>query len=144
MSAFMTIGGLAKSADVPVSTLRYYERMGLLTPDSRSDGNYRMYGPGARERLGFIRSAKDAGFTLDDVAALMGIRVGTKSACAEVGELIEHRLADLEGRIRDMKRLKRTLADLRQSCRKSAEPSHCLVLDELAEPKRSRRSRITR
>lgn len=143
MNTYCTIGELAKAAKVPVSTLRYYERLGLLAPDARSDSNYRMYGRAAHERLDFIRSAKDAGFTLEDVATLVGIRDGAESACAEVGQLIEHRLADLEGRIRDMKRLKRTLAELRQACRGSAERDRCVVLDELASPGRPRRSQLT-
>jgi MerR family mercuric resistance operon transcriptional regulator len=133
VDGFCTIGDLAKSADVPVSTLRYYERVGLLVADGRSDGNYRVYGPAARERLDFIRSAKDAGFTLEDIAELLNIHDGTRAACDEVRVLIERRLSDLEDRLRDMRRLRRTLADLQQTCRASAERDHCLVLDELAD-----------
>lgn len=136
MDAYSTIGEFAKSADIPVSTLRYYERLGLLVPDSRSDGNYRIYGPDAYERLDFIRSAKDAGFTLEDVAALIGIRDGTTAACDEVRALIENRLSDLDTRLRDLRRLKRTLSELRRACRESADHERCLVLDGLGEGRR--------
>jgi MerR family mercuric resistance operon transcriptional regulator len=132
MRGHSTIGAFAKSVNVPVSTLRYYERLGLLSPEYRSDGNYRMYGPAALERIDFIRCARDAGFTLDDVAALLGIRNG-RAACNDVRELIEHRLLDLDKRARDLRRFKRTLTGLQRACRNSANRDHCLVIDELGK-----------
>jgi hypothetical protein len=53
MATEYTIGELAKAADVPSSTLRYYERRGLVEPDNRSEGNYRLYGPETLERVRF-------------------------------------------------------------------------------------------
>lgn len=131
MGSYSTIGGLAKAADVPVSTLRYYERLGLLLPESRSDGNYRVYGPRSLERLQFIRRAKDAGFTLEDVTTLLHIQDGTRAACDEVRTLIEGRLADLDDRLRDLRHLRTALVSLQKTCHDSAEKDHCLVLDHL-------------
>lgn len=128
-----TIGRLAKAADVPVSTLRYYERTGLVVPDARSDSNYRVYGRDALERLHFIRRAKDAGLTLDDIAALLDIQDGSSQPCDAVRELIEHRLAELDERMRDLEQLRGTLSELRETCRRAAEKDHCLVLDRLAD-----------
>ena len=54
MASQYTIGKLAEAAGVPVSTVRYYEREGLLRPEERSEGNYRLYGPASLSRLQFI------------------------------------------------------------------------------------------
>jgi len=62
-----TIGALARAAEVPTTTVRYYERTGLLPPEGRSGGNYRSYSVRSLERLRFIRAAQANGFTLDDV-----------------------------------------------------------------------------
>ena len=70
MGTFYTIGQLAKEANVPTSTVRYYERVGHLQPDGRSSGNYRVYSPAALKRLRFIRAAQATGFTLDDITTL--------------------------------------------------------------------------
>ena len=133
MSTHYTIGQLGKAAGLPASTLRYYERLGLLEPDARSDGNYRLYGTGALDRLNFIRRAKDAGFALDDVTALLQIQDGSRAACDEVRTLIEGRLVELEDRLRDLKHLRSALVSLQKTCRDSSEKDHCLVLDRLGD-----------
>ncbi len=71
-----TIGALARAAEIAVTTVRYYERIGLLVPDDRSSGNYRLYSPASLRRLKFIRAAQSIGFTLDDVQALLGAQDG--------------------------------------------------------------------
>ena len=88
MPGSYTIGQLAREADVPTSTVRYYERRGLLRPDGRSEGNYRMYGEATLERLLFVRSAQVAGFTLTDITALLDFRDGDAAPCKEVQDLI--------------------------------------------------------
>ena len=67
MPTQFTISQLAKAADVPTSTLRYYERVGLVIPETRSHSNYRLYGDESLEKLKFIRAAQAVGFTLEDV-----------------------------------------------------------------------------
>lgn len=133
MNGHCTIGQLAEAAALPVSTLRYYERLGLLDPDARSGGNYRLYDRSALDRLHFIRRAKDAGFTLEDVATLLHIHDGTRTVCGEVRALIENRLVDLDARLRDLRHLRSALLSLRKTCRDSAQKNHCLVLEQLNE-----------
>ena len=67
MGDSLTIGQIAKAAGVPTSTVRYYERAGLLRPTSRTAANYRVYSAGDLERLRFIRAAQATGFQLEDV-----------------------------------------------------------------------------
>ena len=83
-----TIGELAKSAGVPTSTVRYYEREGILKPSGRSASNYRLYSEEDLYRLRFIRAAQATGFTLADVTVLL-----RPAACGDVQERIENRLA---------------------------------------------------
>ncbi len=81
-----TIGELAKSAKVPTSTVRYYEREGILKPSGRSASNYRLYSQEDLYRLRFIRSAQATGFTLADVTVLLRpAPVGTFRSASRTG-----------------------------------------------------------
>ena len=93
MNALCRIGELAESAGIATSAVRFYERQHLLEPEDRSDGNYRLYGEAARQRLRFIRAAQAAGFTLADIRALLDLSDGSRAPCPEVQRLIEGRLA---------------------------------------------------
>jgi len=131
MSQTYTIGKLAKQAGVPVSTVRYYERAALLQPDSRSDGNYRLYGPDALSRLQFIRAAKGVGFTLEDITVLLSVQDGHRAPCEEVEQLIGHRLDELEHHLADLKQVKKALTSLGSLCRTSSDKAHCEALEQL-------------
>ena len=115
----MTIGELAKKAGVNVQTVRYYEREGLLPEPHRwPDSGYRDFDDDALQRLRFIRSAKELGFTLREIKELLDMRVLPGESCAEVRRLIGAKLADLDQRMRDMRRLRRALVDLETACRR--------------------------
>ena len=106
MNGSYTIGQLASAVGIPTSTVRYYERKGLLRPTGRTDGNYRYYGKDARERLQFIRAAQASGFTLEDVSAILDLNDGATSPCKEVQDLIEQRLAETEQRLAGLRRVR--------------------------------------
>ena len=127
----MTIGQLAKTVDVPTSTLRYYERTGLLNPTARTDGNYRIYGPEALERLRFIRAAQGVGFTLEDVSELLQFRDDDADPCGEVQEIIGERLLQLDERITDLRHLRTVMNSYLKRCRADREDGHCEVIDDL-------------
>lgn len=131
MSTWYTIGQLAKEAGVPTSTVRYYERVGLLQPDGRSGGNYRLYSLAALERLRFIRAAQVTGFTLDDVTILFGLRDGATEPCKEVQALIEERLADTEQRLKDLHHVQKVLKSSLKMCRQAERTAYCHVIDDL-------------
>lgn len=76
-----TIGQLAKSVGVPISTVRYYERAGLLKPEARTGSNYRVYSQQSLERLQFIRSAQAVGLSLDDIAQMLRAAHGSDQPC---------------------------------------------------------------
>ena len=82
MSTSYKIGQLAKQAGVPTTTVRYYERRGLLCPAARAgSGAYRTYGDDELEQLRFIRAAQASGFALDDAGILLGLRDGQTTPC---------------------------------------------------------------
>lgn len=126
-----TISQLAKAAKAPTSTLRYYERIGLLEPDDRSQANYRLYGDESLRRLRFIRAAQGIGFTLDHVSTLLGNRDGKAPTCHEVQTLIEERLADIETRLKDLRHVKRVLNSSLKKCLESEPNENCQVIETL-------------
>lgn len=126
-----TISQLAHAADVPTSTVRYYERVGLLEPEDRSEGNYRLYTAESLRRLRFIRAAQAIGFTLDDVKQLLGSQDGTTPSCHEVQQLIEQRLGDIDKRLSDLRHVQKVLKVALQKCRKTEQKGCCHVLETL-------------
>lgn len=130
MRSAYTIGSLAKAADVPVSTLRYYERAGLLKPDSRSPHGYRQYGRTSLESLRFIRTAQAAGFSLDDIKSLMRLRDHDQPPCEYVRDLIDSRLEDVERQLADLRHVQAVLCDARERCKAGEANKTCAVLDQ--------------
>ena len=126
----LTIGQIAKAANVPISTVRYYERVGLLKPDYRSKGNYRVYGEVSLRRLRFIRAAQGLGFTLDDVKALVGAH-GEPLSCVEVQSLLVKRLSEIEAKLRDLRNVHRVLKHSLQDCLESEKLGRCQVIDKV-------------
>jgi MerR family mercuric resistance operon transcriptional regulator len=126
-----TIGQLARKAQIPTTTVRYYERIGILVPDDRSQGNYRLYDPATLRRLQFIRAAQSIGFTLDDIQSLLGARSGKSPSCADVQRLIKQRLAEIETRLDSLRQVQRLLRSSLQKCQKTARARCCHIIEAL-------------
>src|SRR4051812_32845508 len=105
-----SIGKLAQAAGVATSTVRFYERRGLLHADARTNGNYRSYSASSLERLQFIRAAKATGFSLKDIDEMLELTASDEPPCREVAELIDHRLAEIRQRMRELQRVEKELA----------------------------------
>jgi DNA-binding transcriptional MerR regulator len=129
------IGELAKAAAVATSTVRYYERTGLLRPSGRTPSNYRLYTQEDVHRLRFIRAARSTGFTLDDVAELL-----RPAPCQRVQELIERRLDGVAARMRDLKHVQKVLKASLELCREHEKSGRCKVLETLSAAARVTRS----
>lgn len=123
----MTIGALARAAGVPTSTVRYYERAGILRPRGRSAGNYRLYSNEDLQRLRFIRAAQDTGFTLEDITHLL-----RPTSCERVQSLIETRLEAVEARMRALRRVRGVLRKSLEECRDHEATGRCAVVAELS------------
>ncbi|MDQ7793355.1 MAG: heavy metal-responsive transcriptional regulator [bacterium] len=98
----MRIGALSRKTGIPRSTVRYYERLGLVDPPPRTAGGYRRYGPEHEARLTFVRQAKLLGLSLDDIASLIRLRTQGLPPCARLRELVRERLAEVDDRIREL------------------------------------------
>lgn len=113
------------------STLRYYERLGLLVPETRGANGYRLYTAAQVERLRFIRAAQTAGFTLDDIQRLLGLSTEGQPECrSAVQSLIAARLAEVQSKIKDLNRVQKVLELALARCRRSKK--ECPVLNELS------------
>jgi len=115
--AAMTISQLARSAGVGVETVRYYQRRGLL-PDPRPQrtgtNGIRHYGPDEARRLRFVRSAQNAGFTLDEIAELL--RLDSSGDRPRAREMARARIAELDAKIAELDRARKSLAKLAREC----------------------------
>ncbi len=127
MSKNLTIGELAKATEVPTSTIRYYERAGLLKPSTRAPSNYRLYSDEQLQRLRFIRAAQATGFRLDDVTKLL-----RPAPCGKVQGLIEERLAEVGQRMKELRHVQRVLRASLKTCQEHEASGRCRVVDELS------------
>jgi MerR family mercuric resistance operon transcriptional regulator len=127
----IAIGDLSQRTGCNIETIRYYERIGLLPPPDRN-GRYRRYGTRDVKRLVFVRRARELGFTLDEVRALMELS-GTDgtSACNEVREISAAHLADVRKRIADLRAMERVLSGAIRQCDAGQQPG-CPLIDALS------------
>lgn len=126
-----TVSQVAKAAGVELSTIRYYERRGLVKPAARRPSGYRDYAPDAVRRVQFIRHAQELGFTLDDIGELLALRMNTKGSCADVRRRAQRKVGDIESKIISLNRMRSTLEKLIESCSEKAPTSECPILDAI-------------
>ena len=100
------IGDLARATDVPVSTIRYYERIGLVKAARRSEAKYRLYNDQAVDEVRFIRRAQGIGFTLPEIASLLTLSRSGKATCEEVLRLGRLHLAAIDEKLAQLKRFR--------------------------------------
>lgn len=127
----LTISEVARRARVAPDTVRYYEREGLLDRPARTSSGYRQYSVAVVARLRFIRQAKELGFSLTEVRELLALRVGARRSCAEVKARAERKIADVDRRVAQLKRVRKALSILVAACRGRGPTSQCPILDAL-------------
>ncbi|TAN21882.1 MAG: MerR family transcriptional regulator [Acidobacteria bacterium] len=114
----MQIGELAAKAEVKISTIRFYERAGLLPAPGRSQGGRRLYQARDLQRLRFIRQAQEFGFALNDIRHLLATREHGGAVCSEVQTLAQRELARTDYKLEHLRayrrELQRTLARWQQ------------------------------
>ncbi len=127
----LTIGQLAKKAQVHVETVRYYERRGLIPQPPRRWSGYRQYSQGDIARLQFIKRAQELGFSLKEIAELLALRVDPTTSCSDVKKRAEVKIADVEARIQALERMRKALKKLVASCSGRGPTSACPILEAL-------------
>ena len=125
------IGTAARESGVKVPTIRYYEQIGLLPPPGRTAGNRRLYNATDLHRLAFIRHARELGFEIDAIQALLRLQDHPNQSCASADVIARKRLADVEQRIKNLSALKLELQRMIARCRKG-RVSECRVIEALA------------
>jgi DNA-binding transcriptional MerR regulator len=136
----MTIGELATAAGVRISTLRFYERRGLLQPSARSAAGYRQFTDDDVARVRFMRRAQALGFGLAELALLLGLSARRTIRRRDLATLGASKLAEIDQRIADLQRMRRAIAGLlAQPCVDLEAP--CPIIASLADPPAKRRVR---
>ena len=127
----ITVGQLAETAAVNVETIRYYQRIGLLPLPKRDYGSIRRYSGDDLKRVRFIKRAQALGFSLDEVALLLGLSDGKH--CAETKVLAEKKLTMVEEKIADLAAIQKALKGLVTKCSKGSRGCGCPIIDALIE-----------
>jgi DNA-binding transcriptional MerR regulator len=132
--ALIPIGQLAREAGCKVQTVRWYEEVGLLPPAMRSEGGHRLYGRPHRERLAFIRHAREFGFGLEAIRRLLELAAHPERPCGDAHALAVSQLAEVEAKLRRLGNLRDELARLvvETGCRDGIV-ADCRVLETLAD-----------
>jgi Cu(I)-responsive transcriptional regulator len=131
MSNPMTIGEAAEAAGVSPKMIRHYEQIGLMPAATRTESGYRMYSEREVSVLRFIRQSRRLGFSMEQIAGLLGLWSNGERTSREVKALAQEHLADLEQKMREMAEMKGALERLVASCHGSDDP-HCTILEDLA------------
>tara|TARA_R110002124_G_scaffold266813_2_gene433819 strand:- start:8546 stop:8953 length:408 start_codon:yes stop_codon:yes gene_type:complete len=132
MMSDLTIGLLAKESGVRIDTIRYYEQLGLVKPDSRSEAGYRLYGPESITLVKFIRRAKDLGFKLAEIKTLLTLEASQTATCKDILERTDQKLAEAKESIKQLKNIHDALEKLSGACPGGDMPlNECPILDYL-------------
>ena len=117
---------------VSAKMIRYYETLSLLPKVERTASGYRQYGPNEIHTLRFIRHARELGFSMVEIAALLKLWQNRRRASADVKRIALSHVADLDRRMAEMATMKRTLVALVDCCHGDGRPA-CPILDGLVE-----------
>lgn len=133
----LRIGDLARRFNVPVETIRYYEREGLMPKPERTAGNYRVYSDDLVEHLSFVLNCRKLDMRQDEIKNLISLRSQPAQGCGDVNAMVDLHIDDVTRRIADLKRLLRQLKTLSDSCAVGHEVRDCGILTKLRRPSRS-------
>ena len=128
----MKIGELAEKAGLPVETVRYYEKEGLLPSVARTRGNYRIYTDDHAERLLFIRHCRSLDMTLEEIRTLLHFKDKPDESCDRVNALLDAHIGHVCERIRDLEKLEKQLKALRERCHEAKDAASCGILNALS------------
>lgn len=126
-----SIGDLSKRTGVKIPTIRYYEQMGLIAAEERSEGNQRRFSREGLKRLSFIRHSRDLGFSIDDIRELLDLSEHPEEPCEDAHIIATRHLEDVRHRLRKLKRLEKELK--RVSACDAGSVADCNVIETLAD-----------
>ncbi len=127
----LTIGQLAKKANVNLETIRYYERRGLLLEPPRNKSGHRQYSLEEVKRTEFIKRCQALGFTLKEISELLSLKVIPGTTCGDIKARVETKIADVEKRIVDLEKIREALLRMSSKCINKGPVGQCPILEEL-------------
>src|SRR5712691_1603705 len=119
----LTIGKLANSAGINLETIRYYERIGLLPEPGRTKGGHRSYAVSHVQRLTFIRRARELGFAINNIRALLKLAEPGRVSCGAVQKIAALHLASVRAKLADLGRMEKLLAKTVAQCNSNRSPA---------------------
>lgn len=131
MARLLNIGEAAGAAGVSAKMIRHYEHIGLVAEAARTDSGYRQYSERDVSILRFIRQSRQLGFSMEQIANLLGLWSDDRRASRAVKALAQGHLDALQEKMREMAEMQQALKRLVASCHGDDDP-HCAILDELA------------
>ncbi len=125
----MNIGEVAARSDVPAKTIRYYEDIGLITPQ-RNDNGYRYFRETDLHKLTFLGRARALGFTIEDCRTLLALYEDDSRESAKVKQLAQAHLDEIDEKIAQLQSMRATLSHLVDCCAGDDRPD-CPILEDL-------------
>lgn len=126
----LMIGDLARRTGTKVNTIRFYEDIGLMPEAARTSGGRRTYGEGQVRQLGFIRHARELGFSVDEIRSLIALSADPDQDCHEAGAIARRHLASVEDRITRLVALRDALSEATRSC-EGGKIADCRVMEAI-------------
>jgi Cu(I)-responsive transcriptional regulator len=127
----MNIAEASDRSGLPSKTIRYYEDIGLIRPDRRANG-YRDYAAADVHKLRFLQRSRGLGFSVEECRQLLALYEDKTRASADVKEIAQGKLAEIDRKIRELTELRRTLEQLVHACHGNERPD-CPILEELSD-----------
>ena len=126
----MNIGEVAKLAELPIKTIRYYEDIGFIQP-KRSANGYRSFRQSDVHKLAFLGRARSLGFSIEDCRALLHLYADDTRASADVKQIAQEHLTRIDAKVKELQTMRHTLSHLIEACAGDDRPS-CPILSDLA------------
>ena len=127
----LSIGELARQANVNIETIRYYERRGLIAEPPRNKSRHRQYTAEAVSRTDFIKRCQTLGFSLKEIEEILELRITPKSTCADMKSRVTEKLTDVDRKINELARIRDALNRLQKKCTGKGPIGNCPILEEL-------------
>ncbi|MDZ4660130.1 MAG: heavy metal-responsive transcriptional regulator [Pseudomonadota bacterium] len=125
----MSIGVLSRQSGIGIETIRYYERLGLLTPVGRKTSGYRVFNNDSFKTLRFLKHAQELGFSLAEIKDLLKLRANKESRCEDVRVKASKHLQGVESKIEKLESIRTVLSKLIRQCRSKKTSDSCPILD---------------
>lgn len=129
----MKIGELAKKTGLTADAIRFYEKSGLIKGPSRTEGGYREFSSDTVAAIEFISHCRSLDIPIAEIKKLLNVRSGSAKSCREANLVIDEQLAKLRERIKELKYLEKSLAELRSVCNSELDPKDCAIIRSLED-----------